>query len=197
MNNTLIIDANPGGDASDAELLARHAQGDEQAFTDLFLRHRHRLWSVALRTTRNPEDAADALQEAMIAAFRKATTFRGQSAVTTWLHRIVVNACLDRLRRNKVRRAEELPENLDRDLRLTSPDDPELAVDRSEMASEVAQAMAQINPDQRAALVLVDMQGYPVEDAARILGCAVGTIKSRCARGRAKLAPLLAHHRHG
>lgn len=177
---------------SDAELLRDHVAGDDSAFELLVTRHRDRLWAVALRTMRHPEDAADALQDAYISAFRRAHTFRGDAAVTTWLHRIVVNACLDRIRRNKVRRADPLPEDLDRA--------PELGVaagtdqlEIKERRADVAVALAQINADQRAAIVLVDMEGYSVEEAARILGCAVGTIKSRCSRGRARLVPLLTH----
>ena len=88
---------------SDAELLRLHVAGDPDAFGRLFLRHKDRLWAVALRTVGDPDDAADALQEAMISAFRRAGDFRGQSAVTTWLHRIVVNASVDRLRRRPSR----------------------------------------------------------------------------------------------
>src|ERR1700693_308453 len=90
---------------SDQELLRRHVAGDSDAFGELFQRHRDRLWAVALRTVRDPEEAADALQDAMVAAFRRAADFRGDSAVTTGLHRIVVNAALDRLRRRAVRPA--------------------------------------------------------------------------------------------
>ena len=99
----------PDGERDDAALVAAHVAGDPDAFGELFARHRGRLWAVALRTTGNPEDAADALQDAMISAFKRAESFRGDSAVTTWLHRIVVNACLDRLRRAKVRLADSLP----------------------------------------------------------------------------------------
>src|SRR6266852_7822131 len=98
----------PGGDAdgpSDQELLRRHVAGDTEAFGELFRRHRDRLWAVALRTVCDPEEAADALQDAMVSAFRRAGEFRAESAVTTWLHRIVVNACLDRIRRRAARPA--------------------------------------------------------------------------------------------
>ena len=98
---------------TDAELLQAHVDGDAEAFGVLFRRHRDRLWAVALRTMGNPEDAADGLQDGMIAAYRRAGSFRGDAAVTTWLHRVVVNACLDRLRAAKVRRAEPLPDDLD------------------------------------------------------------------------------------
>lgn len=183
---------------SDHELLRAHGDGDPDAFGALFTRHRDRLWAVALRTTGNPEDAADALQEALISAFKRADAFRGDAQVTTWLHRIVVNASLDRLRRNKVRAAQPLPDDLDeyaaRGAVLGSADvthDPESAAIRSEVRSVVHGALASLPGDQRAALVLVDMEGYPVEEAARMLGCPTGTVKSRCARGRHRLALLL------
>src|SRR5580692_81794 len=95
----------PQADLSDRDLLRLHVQGDSEAFGLLFVRHRERLWAVALRTLGDQEEAADALQDAMISAFRRAADFRGESAVTTWLHRIVVNACLDRLRRRAARPA--------------------------------------------------------------------------------------------
>ncbi len=174
----------------DAALLAAHVAGDPQAFATLVARHRDRLWAVALRTMRDPDDAADALQDAYIAAFRRAGTFRGESAVTTWLHRIVVNACLDRLRRARSRTSETLPDDPDRSPELSAPmiEDP---IEAKEQQSMVAAALATLNPDQRAALVLVDMEGYSVDEAAQLLGCAPGTVKSRCARGRARLLPLL------
>ena len=98
---------------TDAELLAAHVAGDAEAFGQLFTRHRNRLWAVALRTMGDPHDAADGLQDGMVAAYRRADTFRGEAAVTTWLHRVVVNACLDRLRAAKVRRTEALPDDVD------------------------------------------------------------------------------------
>lgn len=100
--------AGPVADLSDRDLLALHVAGDDQAFGELFRRHKDRMWAVALRTVRDPELAADCVQDGFIAAFRRADSFRGEAAVTTWLHRIVVNACLDRLRRR--RPTAELPE---------------------------------------------------------------------------------------
>ena len=182
---------------SDAELLAAHVDGDPDAFGELFARHRDRLWAVALRTLGHPEDAADALQDALIAAFRRAGSYRGEAAVTTWLHRIVVNACLDRARHNKVRAADALPDDLEsyagRGAVVTADadPDPEQAAELSERRRQVLAALATLPADQRAALVLVDMEGYPVAEVAQMLDCPVGTIKSRCARGRARLAPLL------
>jgi RNA polymerase sigma-70 factor, ECF subfamily len=176
---------------TDAELLQAHVDGDPHAFATLVARHQDRLWAVALGVMRNPDEAADALQEAYISAFRRAGSFRGESQVTTWLHRVVVNACLDRLRSLKVRAAESLPDDPDRsaELGVEEPADP---VEAQQQRDQIVDALGRLNPDQRAALVLVDMQGYSVDEAATILGCAPGTVKSRCARGRARLAPLLA-----
>jgi RNA polymerase sigma-70 factor (ECF subfamily) len=92
---------------SDGDLLRAHGDGDPDAFGELVRRHRDRLWAVALRTLGHPEEAADALQDALLSAFRAGrggSAWRGDSAVTTWLHRIVVNACLDRARRRAGRR---------------------------------------------------------------------------------------------
>ena len=175
---------------TDAELLQAHVDGDPGAFAALVARHQDRLWAVALGVMRNPDDAADALQEAYISAFRRAGSFRGHAQVTTWLHRVVVNACLDRLRSLKVRSADTLPDDLDRTPELgAEPADP---VEAEQDRAQILAALGRLNADQRAALVLVDMQGYSIEEAAAILGCAPGTVKSRCARGRARLAPMLA-----
>jgi RNA polymerase sigma-70 factor (ECF subfamily) len=188
-----------GPDATDADLLAAHVAGDPEAFGLLFSRHRDRLWAVALRTLGDPDDAADALQDAMISAFRRASSWRGEAAVTTWLHRVVVNACLDRVRRERIRTADPLPDDLETRLRTPdrAPADPALEAEAHERRDLVLAALAQLPPEQRAALVLVDMEGYPVADVALMLDCAVGTVKSRCARGRARLAPLLGVLREG
>jgi RNA polymerase sigma-70 factor (ECF subfamily) len=176
----------------DHELLRLHVAGNPDTFGFLVKRHRDRMWAVAIRTLGEPEEAADALQEAFISAFRRADSFRGDAKVTTWLHRIVVNACLDRIRRRQVRATDPLPEDEDRAAELAGPMQQDPAEVR-ERRLDVLKALKQINEDQRAALVLVDMEGYSIEEAAAILDCAPGTVKSRCARGRAKLLPLLRH----
>src|SRR5215470_13192617 len=178
------------GGPSDAELLRRHLAGHLGAFGTLFSRHSSRLWAVALRTVGDPEDAADALQEAMISAFRRAADFRGDSAVSTWLHRIVVNAALDRLRR-RPSRTVSWPSDPDELEAFFTPG----TADVTETRLDVDAALRMLPPQQRAALVLVDMLGYPVAEVAAILGVSQGTVKSRCARGRARLLPHLSHLR--
>ncbi len=166
------VPAGPDADdppVSDAELLRQHVAGDPDAFGELFGRHRDRLWAVAIRTLGDPEEAADALQDAMISAFRRAGSFRGDSAVTTWLHRIVVNACLDRLRRRAARPAatgtdEQVLEALAGPRGRGDP-----AAD-SDTSLDVRSALRTLPPDQQAALVLVDMLGLPGRGCSRGAG---------------------------
>jgi RNA polymerase sigma-70 factor, ECF subfamily len=184
----------PGADEppSDTELLRRHVAGDSEAFGELFRRHRDRLWAVALRTVGDPEEAGDALQDAMISAFRRAGDFRGDSAVTTWLHRIVVNACLDRLRRKAARPAVSAGDEQAFEALVAQGSDPARTTD---IRLDINAALQILPPQQRAALLVVDMLGYSVADAAIILDTSQGTVKSRCARARARLLPHVAHLR--
>lgn len=175
-------------------MLRRHLAGDPDSFGQLFRRHRDRLWAVAIRTLGDQEEAADALQEAMISAFRRAGSFRGDSAVTTWLHRIVVNACLDRIRRRAARPDTAGADQDTLDALAVARQLPDPSAD-TDTALDVAAALRLLPADQQAALVLVDMLGYPVADAAQALGVSVGTVKSRCSRGRARLLPHLSHLR--
>jgi RNA polymerase sigma-70 factor, ECF subfamily len=168
---------------SDAELLAAHVAGDRYAFEELFYRHHRQLHRLARLTSSSPEDAADALQDAMLSAHRSASSFRYNAAVSSWLHRIVVNACLDRLRRNKTHPTIAL-------------DDIYPVADRTaqvDMAIAVQRALMRLPVEQRAAVVAVDMHGYSVADTAQLLGVAEGTVKSRCARARARLAVVLGY----
>ena len=171
----------PLRDRDDRELLRDHVAGDPDAFGELFRRHRDRMWAVALRTTSNRELAADCVQDAFISAFRRAESYRGDAAVTTWLHRIVVNACLDRLRRD--RPTSELPEE-----GLADRRDAHASV---ETRLDVREALARLPEGQRLALVLVDMHGLSMAEAAAVLEVAEGTVKSRCSRGREALAAML------
>jgi len=176
----------------DRELLRQHVAGDPDAFSELFRRHRDRLWAVAVRTLGDQEEAADALQDAMLSAFRRAGDFRGEAAVTTWLHRIVVNACLDRLRRRASRPVSLTGD----DAVLDALAGPSAGSDNTAaVRMDVTAALEVLPPAQRAALVLVDMLGFTVDDAAAVLGISPGTVKSRCARSRARLLPHLAHLR--
>ncbi|MGC2653152.1 MAG: RNA polymerase sigma factor SigM [Mycobacterium sp.] len=168
---------------SDAELLAAHVAGDRYAFEELFHRHQRQLHRLARLSSRNPEDAEDALQDAMLSAHKGAGSFRHDAAVSSWLHRIVVNSCLDRLRRNKSHPTVPL-------------EDVHAVADRTgqvETAIVVQRALMRLPVEQRAAVVAVDMQGYSIAETARLLGVAEGTVKSRCARARTRLAAALGY----
>jgi RNA polymerase sigma-70 factor, ECF subfamily len=169
---------------TDAELLQAHAEGDPDAFGELVRRHRDRLWAVAVRTLGDREEAADALQDALLSAFRagRGAAFRGDAAPTTWLHRIVVNACLDRVRRRAARPADPLPEH---DLPARGD-----AVGSRLTGIDVEAALRTLPVEQRGALVLVDMYGWSVEDAAEILDCPTGPVKRGGARGGPRLRRL-------
>ena len=185
----------PAQRPDDATLLRAHVDGDPDAFAELVRRHRDRLWAVALRTTGDPEEAADAVQDALLSAFRRAGTFRGDAQVTTWLHRIVVNACLDRMRRHKSKPTVPLADEQQAGIALGGEAASSDAPEGSDRRADVLAALMQLSDDQRSALVLVDMEGYSVQEAAELLGCAPGTVKSRCSRGRARLVPLLTAYR--
>ncbi|MDX6348245.1 MAG: polymerase sigma-70 factor, subfamily, partial [Streptomyces sp.] len=135
-----MAEAGTGGEVSDSDLLARHVAGDPDAFGELVRRHRDRLWAVALRTLGDREEAADAVQDALVSAFRAAHTFRGQSAVTTWLHRITVNACLDRARKAASRRTSSVVDEKQFEELLEPHESAEAPAERGELHRELLHA---------------------------------------------------------
>jgi RNA polymerase sigma-70 factor, ECF subfamily len=154
-----------GGEPTDPDLIRKHLQGDPDAFSALFRRHKQELWAVAIRLLGDVDRAAGAIQDAMILAFWNGPEFGGGNAVTTWLYHIVVNVCLERMRRS-----------------------PPAASDWDLMA-----ALRQLVVEQQSALVLVDMLGFSVADASTILGVSADTLLSHRARGRARLVAELTH----
>lgn len=176
----------PSATEPDTELLRRHVAGDDVAFATLIRRHYDTLWRAAARASLSPEDASDSLQEALLSAYRQAASFRGDSPVRGWLYAIVVNACRDRMRRSLRKRCVELTPLLAEQVssRTLYYQDPIWSL-------VVAEALREIPPGMRNAIILVDMLGLSVEEAAFLLNSPVGTVKSRCTRGRRHLAPLL------
>jgi RNA polymerase sigma-70 factor, ECF subfamily len=166
-------------DMSDADLLRMHTEGNKDAFGALYQRHRPKLKAVAARIT-GSQDADDAVQNGMLQAYRRAGGFRGDSAVTTWLHRIVVNAAFDVTRS----RPQFAPQ--DREPSCTTWPSAE-----ADTRMDVRKQWLRLSPDHRAALLLVDMMGYPLAEAAQILGVSEGAMKSRAFRARAALADRL------
>lgn len=170
----------------DAELLRRYLSGDVAAFETLVRAHENRVFGICLRMLREREAALDATQETFLTLFRKADRYEERAAFSTWLYRVTMNVCYDHLRRRRRRRAEALPDGYD------PPDptagDPFTAV---ELRPAVEAALAELEPEYRAAVVLVDLEGLSLQRAADILGVPLGTVKSRIFRGRRRLADLL------
>lgn len=173
-------------DSTDEELVRRFVDGDRDAFTGLVERHHARVYNIAYRMLGGRDDALDAAQDVFLTCLRKLSGFRGQSAFTTWLHRVTVNVCLDALRRRKPEQpsGDELPE--------APADDPS---DSAADAVDVQRALLHVPAEFRTVLVLHDIQGQPYEVIAEILGAPVGTVKSRLHRGRVALAKAL-HGEH-
>ena len=173
----------PGDDPSDAELVERFQGGDDGAFVTLMERHERRVYNLAFRMLGKTDDARDASQDAFLSCYRNLRRFRGDSAFSTWLHRITVNACYDMLRKKSPTpaRQDELPE---------PPPTPDHA-DQASLSLDVQRALLAIPPEFRAALILHDLQDVSVEDVAAALDVPVGTVKSRLHRGRAAMGRAL------
>jgi len=179
---------NDGADR-DEDLIRRYLAGDARAFEVLVERHERRVYNLALRMTGREEDARDATQDAFLSALRKLKGFRGEAAFSTWLHRVTVNACYDLLRKRQ--RAPLLHERPDgQGPRPPEPSSPDHA-DAVDLSLDVQQALLQVPPDFRAALLLCDVHDLPYDEAASILDVPVGTVKSRLHRGRAALGRAL------
>jgi RNA polymerase sigma-70 factor (ECF subfamily) len=173
----------------DDQLVRRAVEGDQEAFTELVRRHERRVFAVTMRMLGREEDALDATQDAFLTVFRKIGQFRGESAFTTWLHRIAVNACYDILRK-KARQPM---------LHLAGEDDqvpeagPPVADHAGAVAGgiDVARALLQVPEDFRVVLILADVHDLAYEEIAAILEIPTGTVKSRLHRGRVALARVM------
>jgi RNA polymerase sigma-70 factor (ECF subfamily) len=175
--------------ATDYELTRRSAAGDTSAFEELYSRHSRRVYSLCLRMTANTAEAEDLAQEVFIQLHRKVGSFRGESAFTTWLHRLTVNQVLMHFRRRGVRVEQVGDEG----------DAPQQVVMGTENPSHMPvvdrialdKAVSQLPPGYRAVFVLHDVEGHEHEEVARLLGCSVGTSKSQLHKARMKLRQLL------
>ena len=166
------------------------AQGGDRAAMDALLRRHHeRIWAVCRRLAGNDADAADATQEAMVLIVRRIGTFDGRSRFTTWAHRVATNACLDELRRRGRRSADQLPDDVDGG--RATPDRREALDTAVSERLAIDDALAALPEAFRAPIVLRDLAGHDYADIAAVLDIPIGTVRSRIARGRARLAELL------
>ena len=171
----------------DIGLVTRIRSGDMAAFERLYDKYKRSLYQTALAITGDGGAAEEVMQDCFVRAHRAMGRVVASGSLSPWLHRIVVNACLDRLRRAKARPTAPL-------------EDVYPVADRTaqvETAIMVQRALMRLPVEQRAAVVAVDMQGYSIADTARLLGVAEGTVKSRCARARVRLAELLGYFKAG
>jgi RNA polymerase sigma-70 factor (ECF subfamily) len=174
---------------SDRDLAIAAGRGDLGAFEELYVRHNRRVYSVCLRMTQNVAEAEDLAQEAFIQLFRKIGSFRGESAFTTWLHRLTVNQVLMHFRKRSVKleRTTEEGETPVQIVRGTEDPNRMPVIDRISLDS----ALKQLPPGYRTVFVLHDIEGHDHEEIAKILGVAVGTSKSQLHKARMKLRRLL------
>ena len=174
---------------SDYALAVAAGAGDMDAFEELYNRHNRRVYSLCLRMTQNPTEAEDLAQEAFIQLFRKIGSFRGDSAFTTWLHRLTVNQCLMHFRKKsvKVERTTEEGETPVQIVLGTGNPNSMPVLDRIALDN----ALSQLPPGYRTVFVLHDIEGHEHEEIARMLGVAVGTSKSQLHKARMKLRKLL------
>ncbi len=174
-------------------VIAKARRGDADAFEQLVSPYERRLYAVCLRMMNSPQDAQDALQEAMLRLWRGLAEFDERAGFGTWAYRVTTNACLDALRKRKLRAAASLDALSEEGFTPVDPAaSPEEAVVEAARRQAVHEALTELTPDARAALVLRDIQGESYERVAEALGLTLGTVKSRIHRAREKLAGILA-----
>ena len=183
------------GVATETQLIARAQRGDEEAFAALFETHKRRVYSLCLRMLGNPTEAEDLTQEAFLQLFRKISTFRGESAFSTWLHRLAVNVVLMHLRKKGLNQISlDETENSqgepikrdygDDDRRLTG------SIDRIGLN----RAISELPPGYRTVFVLHDVEGYEHNEIAEIMSCSIGNSKSQLHKARLKLREWFQQH---
>ncbi len=175
--------------AKDFELTQAAATGDMVAFEELYQRHHRRVYSICMRMLQNTYEAEDLTQDVFIQLYRKVGSFRGDSAFTTWLHRMTVNQVLMHFRKRNVKFEKTTDEGETPDQIVAGTDNPYRMPIVDKIALE--NAIDQLPPGYQNVFVLHDVEGFEHEEVARILGCSVGTSKSQLHKARLKLRRLL------
>jgi RNA polymerase sigma-70 factor (ECF subfamily) len=179
---------------TEAEAIRRAQAGDSTAFEFLYQLHSRRVYALCLRMVGNPADAEDLMQEAFLQLFRKIGTFRGESAFSTWLHRMTVNVVLMRLRKKSLP-TDSLEETLEPDAESSGPKRdvgaPDLRLSGAVDRVNLERSIEKLPPGYRTVFVLHDVQGYEHNEIAGIMGCSVGNSKSQLHKARTRLRELL------
>lgn len=189
MNGHVTAAESDNVQTSDYALAQKAAGGDMEAFESLYERHNRRVYSLCLRMTQNASEAEDLAQEVFIQLFRKIGSFRGESAFTTWLHRMTVNQVLMHFRKRSVKLEQTTEEGETPVQVVKGTENPNNmpVVDRIALDK----AIEQLPPGYRTVFTLHDIEGHEHEEIARMLGCSVGTSKSQLHKARMKLRTLL------
>src|SRR5712675_157645 len=188
--------------AVDQDLVRGAQKGDMQAFEELVARHRDKIYARALSMMKNEEEAVDLSQEAWVKGWQRLKQFQGESSFGTWMTRIVINLCLDQLRKHKRQRTESLEamdENsggVERHMPVVSVN-PTAGLERGELRARIDKALAQMSHEHRTVLVLHEFEEMEYKEIAKAMGCSIGTIMSRLFYARRKMAVLLADLKKG
>jgi RNA polymerase sigma-70 factor (ECF subfamily) len=183
--------------AKDEELVKAAQEGDMAAFEELVARHRDKIYARAFSMLRNEEEATDLSQEAWVKGWQRLVQFQGDSSFATWMTRIVINLCLDQLRKNKRVRSESIDEmneetgGVERQLPVITPN-PTEGLERGELRARIDKALGQLSYEHRTVLVLHEFEEMEYKLIAKKMGCSIGTVMSRLFYARRKMAALLA-----
>lgn len=179
-------------DLREQKWIAAAREGDQGAFEELVRLYEKRVLALTQRMCKNPEDAAEAAQEAFFAAWRGLKNFRGDSSFSTWIYRLASNACVDLLRREGKRQAAVSLDDEELNLDLPSPlPSPQEETERQELRERIEAGLQALPPEYRAALVLREIQQLRYDEIGQVLNVDIGTVKSRINRGRKKLRSFL------
>lgn len=181
----------------DNALVKRAKKGDREAFEELVVRHGEKVYARAYSMLRNEDEALDLSQEAWVRGWQRLAQFQGDSSFATWITRIVINQCLDHLRKQKRHRTESIEEldeetgGVERQMPVVVPN-PTEGLERAELRDKINRALAQLSPAHRAVLVLHEFEEMEYKEIAKRVGCSIGTVMSRLFYARRKLAAILA-----
>ena len=183
--------------ADDPALVKASQRGDMRAFEELVARHRDKVYARAYSMMRNEEEAIDLSQEAWVKGWQRLRQFQGESSFGTWMTRIVINLCLDQLRKQKRPRAESIEEmdeesgGVERQMPVITVN-PTAGLERAELRERIDRALGQLSYEHRTALVLHEFEELEYKEIAKVMGCSIGTVMSRLFYARRKMAALLA-----
>ena len=191
---------NDKSSASDEALVRAAQRGDLGAFEELVARHRDKIYARAYSMLRNEDEAVDLSQEAWIKAWQRLKQFQGESSFVTWTTRIVINLCLDQLRKQKRQRLESIEQmdeesgGVERQMPVVTLN-PTEGLERQELRQRIDQALNQLSSEHRTVLVLHEFEGLEYKAIAEVMGCSIGTVMSRLFYARRRMASLMSKYR--